>query len=69
MISALNDGFNIVLYSQTPKYLPMIFDESQGVRVILCKGVDNIFNGHLVHGGGKSRKNPKEDMLSDERLF
>ena len=57
MMSAIMDGFNIVFYSQTHKYMPRILHQSQGIRVILRKGMDVIFNGHLVHGGGKSRIN------------
>ena len=69
MMSAMMDGFNIVFYSKTHKYMPSILHQSQGVRVILSKGMDVIFNGHLVHGGGKSRINRKGDLLRDDRLF
>ena len=68
-MSAMMDGFNIVFYSKTHKYMSSILHESQGVRVILSKGMDVIVNGHLVHGGGKSRINRRGELLSDDRLF
>ena len=49
MISAMSNGFNVVLYSQTHKYMPKILHQSQGVRLILSNGMDVIFNGHLAH--------------------
>ena len=69
MMSAIKEGFNIVFYSKTHKYMPRILHQSQGIRVILKKGMDVIFNSHLVHGGGKSRFTIDGEILSDDRLF
>ena len=69
MISAMSNEFNVVLYSQTHKCMPRILHQSQGVRLILSNGMDLIFNGHLVHGGGRPRINDKGLMLKDKRLF
>ena len=69
MMSAIKEGFNIVFYSQTHKYMPMILHQSQGIRVILKKGMDVIFNSHLVNNGGKSRFTTDGELLSDDRLF
>ena len=69
MLSALNDGFNIILYCRTRNYIPKVLHNLLGVRLILAGGMNVIFNGHLIHGGGKSRINDEGDLSEDTRLF
>ena len=69
MLSALSDGFNVVLYSRTHKYIPKVLHKSLGVRIIVGKGMNLLFNGHLIHGGGKSRINEEGVLSEDMRIF
>ena len=69
MLGALNDGFHVVLYSRTHKYLPKVLHKSLGVRLVLGNGMNLIFNGHLIHGGGKGRINDEGILSEDKRIF
>ena len=69
MFSALNDGFHVVLYSRTHKYLPKVLHKSLGLRLVLGNGMNLIFNGHLIHGGGKGRINDEGILSEDKRMF
>ena len=69
MLSALSDGFSVVLYSRTHKYIPKVLDKSLGVRLILSDKMNLLFHGHLIHGSAKSRINEDGVLSKDKRLF
>ena len=69
MLSAMKDGFSVVLYSRTHLLLPKIIHKSQGLRLILADGMHLLFNGYLIHSGGCSRSGPQGNLLNDKRLF
>ena len=68
---ALEDGYNMVLYSMTHRLCPtkILIHECMGVRIILKCGMCLVWNGSLVHSGAKSRKNSEGKHLDDMRLF
>ena len=68
---ALKDGYNLVMYSMTHRFSPLhvTIHKCMGVRLILKCGMIMIWNGSLVHCGGKSRTNLDNLHTDDMRLF
>ena len=57
------------MFSRTHKYIPKVLHKSLGVRLVLANGMNLLFNGHLIRGGGKSRVNDEGLLSEDLRLF
>ena len=71
MVHALENGFNLVLYSCTPNKLmdnDMIHSDD-ALRLILQKGMCLVFHQNLTYSEGESKLGPKKEALIDLVLF
>ena len=69
MMESLEDGYNLVVYTGTHHSCPLTLHKSLGLRIVLADGLTLIWNGNLVHSGGRSRCDSKKEISKDMRLF
>ena len=71
VMHALKDGFNIVMFSNTHnnQEQPYTIHKSMGIRLVLRYGMSLIWNGFLLHCGGRSRQTKYGCHLNDLRWF
>ena len=71
VMHSLSDGFSIVLFSNTHNIQqePYLVHQSMGIRLVLKLGMSLIWNGFLLHCGGKSKVNEDGLHLCDTRWF
>ena len=68
---ALREGFSLVVFSKTHRFIPTecVIHNGMGVRIILQKGMCLIWNGSLIHCGAKSSTNEDGEHMKQLRLF
>ena len=71
VMHALQDGFSLVLFSNTHnnQQKPYTINRSMGLRLKLKDGMTLIWNGYLLHCGAKSRTTIDGIHLNDTRWF